>query len=230
MSDKAKRAAAQAAVKLIEGGMRVGLGTGSTATHFVELLAERVKAEGLSLHYVPTSVQTETQARSLGLEISTITALGGLDIVVDGADEIDPSLRLLKGGGGALLREKIVAMASKNMVVIADEGKLVPSLGAFPLPVEIVQFEAETIAERVASVLGETGNGGEITRRKAEGKDFITDAGNYIYDCALGVVQNPEDLADKLSSIVGVVEHGLFLGLASQAIIGSDGGEVRRIG
>jgi ribose 5-phosphate isomerase A len=219
-----KRAAAQAALSEVRDGMLLGLGTGSTARHFVDLLGERVRA-GLRVTCVPTSEATRAQAEAEGIVVSTLDYHPALDVTVDGADELDRSLALIKGGGAALLREKIVATASRRMVVIADAGKLVQHLGAFPLPVECVRFglAATTAAVRAACVADAAG--AEVTlRRAASGEPLLTDNGNVIVDCRMGAIADPAALALRLAGIPGVVEHGLFLGIAQVAYVaGPDG-------
>ncbi len=225
--DDAKRLAAAEALKLVSSGMRLGLGTGSTARHFVDLLGERV-AGGLEVICVPTSEQTNAQAQRLNIPLATIDDMPELDLTVDGADEFDASLRLVKGGGGALLREKIVATASRRMVVIADSSKYVKTLGKFPLPVEVTAFGLEVTRRMICAAAEAVGSSGEITLRKtAQGEIFVSDNGNYIVDCHLGALHNPEQLAERLSAIPGVVEHGLFIGIAKAVIsVGSGGVEV----
>jgi ribose 5-phosphate isomerase A len=224
-----KRGAAAAALRAVRPGMKLGLGTGSTAAHFVELLGERV-GEGLDVLCVPTSERTRLQATRLAIPLSTLDDTPELDLTVDGADEFDSSLRLVKGGGGALLREKIVACASRRMVVIADESKEVSMLGAFALPVEIDRFGARSTHLHVESVARELGLSGEIRLRKgADGRAFVTDGGHLILDCAFGAIPAPEKLAQELQSIPGVIEHGLFIGVATAIIVaGRDG--VRTLG
>ncbi len=224
-----KRAAARAALAAVTHGMRLGLGTGSTAAHFVDLLGARAK-EGLEVVCVPTSERTRAQAESLGLALSTLDETPQLDLTVDGADEFDASLRLIKGGGGALLREKIVAAASTRMFVIADATKEVKTLGAFPLPVEIDRFGARSTMLHIERVARGLGLIGPLTLRDAAlGERFITDGGHYIVDCAFGAIDDPDTLAARLSAIPGVVDHGLFIGLAT-AIFVAGGGGVRIIG
>jgi ribose 5-phosphate isomerase A len=211
-------------VPLVSDGMKLGLGTGSTASHFVDLLAERVR-QGLNIICVPTSEATGQRAERQGIAITTLDEVPHLDLTVDGADEIDPDLCLVKGGGGALLREKIVARASSRMVVIADSSKLVPRLGAFPLPIEVVSFglaatriAIETEAARLRL------RGPVVLRKTASGEPFITDGGHLILDAAFGEIADPVALSSRLGDIPGVVEHGLFIGLARAAIIaGGDG-------
>ncbi|MGP8233726.1 MAG: ribose-5-phosphate isomerase RpiA [Methylovirgula sp.] len=217
-ADDLKRQAAAKALELVEPGMRLGLGTGSTATHFVALLGERV-AQGLQIVGVPTSERTRAQAQSLAIPLADFDTLQTLDLTVDGTDEFDPALRLIKGGGGALLREKIVATASQRMIVITDASKAVETLGRFPLPVEVNRFGVEATRYLIARESALAGSAGEIRlRQEASGAPFVTDGGHYIFDCAFGVIPAPEDLAARLTAIPGVVEHGLFLGLASAVI------------
>lgn len=214
--------AAIAALALVEDGMRLGLGTGRTASHFVRRLGAAVRA-GLRVEAVPTSERTAELARAEGIPLADLDAAGSLDLVVDGADEIDAELRLLKGGGGALLREKIVATAAARMVVVADERKVVGTLGAFPLPIEVVPFGVEGTRRRIEAATKALGLGGTITLRSAsDGRPFVTDGGHFILDCAFGRIPDPEALARTLDAITGVVEHGLFLGLASIVLVGKD--------
>ena len=224
-----KRAAAARALQFVEPGMRLGLGTGSTARHFVELLAERVRG-GLHIIAVPTSETTRRDAQRLGVPLTTLDETPALDLTVDGADEIAPDLSLIKGGGGALLREKIVASASARMVVIADASKWVAMLGRFPLPIEVVPFGlAATRAAVEAAAAAAHCPGPALVREAAGGLPFVTDCGHWILDAALGRIADPGALADRLARIPGVVEHGLFIGLAQTAILaGPDG--VRVVG
>lgn len=223
-ADAYKMAAARAAVELIEDGMKVGLGTGSTAGMFIDLLGERVR-DGLDVICVPTSKTSEIQASNLGIAVTTLDEEPFLDITVDGADEIDHELRLIKGGGGALLREKIVAMSSDRMVVIADEGKVVDRLGKFPLPVEVDRFGLRATLEMIAALSDELGLRQELqVRETVEGKFFQTDGGHYIVDCYFEVINDPEELADCLAMLPGVVDSGLFIGIAERAIIGGSEG------
>lgn len=218
-ADAYKRQAAGHAVALVEDGMALGLGTGSTAAHFVELLGHRVN-EGLRVVGVPTSDATRVQAERLGIPLIDLDRHPSLDLTVDGADEIDPQLRLIKGGGGALLYEKIVAMASARMVVIADYSKRVTTLGAFPLPVEIVRFGASATRNLVEALAAEAGCTGEIAPRMTpDGRPFVTDAGHFILDCAFGRIDRPEALDAALRLVPGVVESGLFLDIADAAIV-----------
>ena len=227
-SDDPKTRAAAAALELVEPGMRLGLGTGSTAARFVALLGEKVAA-GLDVLCVPTSEATDAQARSLKIPLTTLEQTPELDLVVDGADELDGALRLIKGGGGALLREKIVAASSARMAVIADASKKVATLGRFPLPVEVVPFGLGSTRIRIERVCAELGLAGAISLRQRDGSPFVTDGGHYILDCAFGALPDPEALAARLAAVPGVVEHGLFIGLASVALIaGPEGVETLR--
>jgi ribose 5-phosphate isomerase A len=205
--------------------MKLGLGSGTTARQFVDLVGEQVK-DGLDIVCVATSEATEAQARALGIRLSTLDDLPELDLTIDGADEIDPKLRLIKGGGGALLREKIVASASKRMAVIADWPKLVSRLGAFPLPVEVAPFGLGATRRHIERAFAELGLVGPI-RLRGESTPFVTDGGHYILDCSLGAIDEPERVAEVLSQIPGVMEHGIFVGLARTAIIaGAEGVQV----
>ena len=225
--DLSKDAAARAAVALVENGMKLGLGTGSTAKVFVDRLAERVHAEGMDLRCASTSKATADQARKLGLVVQELDDLGWLDLTIDGADEVDPDLNLIKGGGAAHLREKIVATASDRMVVIADQGKVVDRLGAFHLPVEVIPFGWQTTRTQVQRALDDLGlTHRPILLRKRDGETLLTDEGNYILDLALEAIPDPQALARRLSAIAGVVEHGLFLNICQLAIIGCPDGSV----
>lgn len=217
--DEQKRAAAAAAVKLVEDGMTLGLGTGSTAAWFVTLLGERVK-EGLRVRGVPTSEATAEQARGLGIEVIGLEDVGfadggRIDLCVDGVDEVDGEKRAIKGGGGALLREKIVAAGSDRVVYIADASKRCETLGAFALPVEVIPFAAAFVQSRIAALGCEP-----VLRRNKDGGEFRTDENNVILDCPFGRIEDPETLAAELSLIPGVVEHGLFLGMIDEMLFG----------
>jgi ribose 5-phosphate isomerase A len=223
-SDALKRKAAARALEFVRPGMRLGLGTGSTARHFVELLGERVRA-GLDVIGVPTSEATEADARRVGVPLTTLEETPRLDLTVDGADEIGPGLALIKGGGGALLREKIVAAASAHMIVIADESKLVPALGAFPLPIEVVPFGMGATELAIGHALEWLSLPSKMkVRMDARGHAFVTDGGHRIIDAVIGRIAEPEKLAQALVAIPGVVEHGLFLGLAGTAIVAGASG------
>ena len=223
-ADSMKREAAQRALQFVEDGMIVGLGTGSTAAQFIDLLGEKV-SDGLNITGVATSAATERQARAAGITLTTLDEEPEIDLTVDGADEIDQNLRLIKGGGGALLREKIVASASEMVVIIADQSKLVERLGAFPLPVEVVPFGYKVSLAMIEDIADELGLEGTVRQRLGEdGKPFVSDGGNFILDCSFGVLDDPEVLAELLPFTPGVVDHGLFIGLADQAVIAGENG------
>lgn len=226
-SDTAKNTAAVAAVTLVEDGMRLGLGTGSTAAFMVRRLAERVKNEGLNLRCASTSQVTADLAESLGIRIETLDEIGWLDLTLDGADELDPELNLIKGGGAALLREKIVARASDRMVVLADFGKVVDQLGAFKLPVEVIGFGWQVTQELISRTLIDLNLADRpIVLRQRNGRPVRTDEGNLILDLSLGAIPDPLALTGALNAIPGVVENGLFLGICDLAIIGHADGKV----
>src|SRR5215467_7245133 len=222
--DAQKRAAAARAVEFVRPGMRIGLGTGSTAKYFVEQIGERVRS-GLKIVAVPTSEATLADAQRCGIELTTLDETPELDLTVDGADEIGPDLSLIKGGGGALLREKIVASASARMIVIADGTKWVPMLGRFPLPIEVVPFGLAATQRTIAAAAAAAGCTGPLRLRIAkDGHAFVTDGGHWILDAAFERIPDPRSLADRLDGITGVVEHGLFIALAHTAVIaGVDG-------
>jgi ribose 5-phosphate isomerase A len=219
-----KRAAAARAVEFVQPGMRLGLGTGSTAKHFVDLIGERTRA-GLDIVAVPTSEVTRAQAERLGIPLTTLDETPELDLTVDGADEVAPDLSLIKGGGGALLREKIVAAASARMIVIADQSKLVPTLGRFPLPIEVTPFGFAATLRAIEKAVAAIQAPGTLTlRRGKDGHAFVTDGGHWIVDAALNRIDDPQAMAHALSAIPGVMEHGLFVDFASLVIIcGPDG-------
>ncbi len=228
-ADEQKKRAGEAAADHVESGMKLGLGTGSTADHFTRSLGVRI-ADGLDVVGVPTSEATADLARSLGIPLTTLDEEPELDLAVDGADELDARLRLIKGGGGALLREKIVASCARRMIVIADDSKQVGTLGKFPLPVEVMPFGALATARAIGRSAAAVGCEGSIDLRiDSSGEAFITDGGHLIYDCAFGAIPDPENLAHTLSSLPGVVEHGLFIGFASIAILGTETG-IRTVG
>ncbi|RXF72056.1 ribose-5-phosphate isomerase RpiA [Hansschlegelia zhihuaiae] len=219
-----KRAAAEAALAYVEPGMKLGLGTGSTAAHFIELLGAKV-AEGLDVSGVPTSEASRELAERHGVPLTTLKDTPELDLTVDGADEIDGRLNLIKGGGAALLREKIVAFASKRMIVIADASKRVERLGAFPLPIEVVPFGKESTRRAIERLARDLGLGSDVAIRRAEDEcPVVTDSGHVILDARLGLIDDPERLSVELNRIPGVVEHGLFLRLASLAIVADQNG------
>jgi ribose 5-phosphate isomerase A len=228
-AEAAKRLAAARAADLVRPGMRLGLGTGSTAAHFVALLGERV-AQGLKVVGVPTSERTREQALSLNIPLSTLDETPELDLTIDGADEFDPQLRLIKGGGAALLREKIVAAASARMVVVTDRSKQVAMLGKFPLPVEVDRFGLESTRRHVLAAGQATGCTGEVRlRMNGQGQVLVTDGGHAILDCVFGRIPDADALARLLNAIPGVVEHGLFIGMA-KAVIVADASGVEVIG
>jgi ribose 5-phosphate isomerase A len=215
--DQCKKAAAEAAARLIQSGMVVGLGSGTTATLFVSALAQRIAQENLRVVAIPTSEKTAEQARALKIPLATFAEHARIDLTIDGADEVEMGgLGLIKGHGGALLREKIVAATSLRMAVIADESKLVERLGSLvSVPVEVVPFGWQTTEKRLKDI-----GGNPTLRLDASGKPYVTDGGNYIFHCAFKPMENPEEIAHHLDHVVGAVEHGLFLGFASEAIIG----------
>jgi ribose 5-phosphate isomerase A len=211
-NDLEKEAAARASLKFVKDGQVVGLGTGSTAAYFIKLLGEQVR-DGLRIRGIPTSVRSRDLALSLGIPLTNLDECQDISVTVDGADEVDPQLRLIKGGGGALLREKIVASATQQMIVVADATKQVKRLGNFPLPVEVIKFAQTLVSKRIAEL------GAEVKLRTvAEGRPYLTDENNYILDCRFGEIRDAEGLARRLSEMPGVVEHGLFIGMASVAL------------
>lgn len=220
--------AARVALEHVEDGMRLGIGTGSTAEEFVRLLAVKV-ADGLSIIGVPTSERTAALCTELGVPLSTLEETPELDLTIDGADEIDPQLGLIKGGGGALLREKIVAAASEKMLVIADASKLVDTLGKFPLPIEVNKFGLGATKIAIAKVAADLGLEGPLEIRMTNGKPFVTDGGHLIIDASFGRIPDTRALSDALHAIPGVVEHGLFLGLADAAVVAEAGHGVRTV-
>jgi len=223
LQDSLKRAAAAKALEFVRPGMKLGLGTGSTAEAFLELLGPRVQS-GLKIVCVPTSERTAQKARVLGIALGDLDALAPLDLTIDGADEADGDLNLIKGAGAALLREKIVAASSREMVVIADESKLVRQLGKFPLPVEIIPFGYKTTLARIAETAAALGYADlKVTLREVGGSAVTTDSGNRICDCAFGAIRDVPALSAALSAVTGVVEHGLFVGVATTLLIAHPG-------
>ena len=223
-NDQEKEAAARASLQFVKDGQVVGLGTGSTAAYFIKLLAEEVK-RGLRVRGIPTSLRSQELALSLGIPLTTLDECQEIAVTVDGADEVDPQLRLVKGGGGALLREKIVASATRQLIIVADASKQVPVLGKFPLPVEVIRFSQALVAKRIGAL------GADVQIRKGvDGKPYITDENNHILDCRFGKIPDADGLARKLSDMPGVVEHGLFIGMASVVLLarGSEIVELRR--
>lgn len=221
--DRLKMEAARRALALVEPGMSVGLGSGSTATMWIKLLGEKVRSGKLEIRAIASSEDSERLGRSYGIPFTNFEETKHLDLTVDGADEVAPGLALIKGGGGKLLREKIVASASKRFVVVVDESKVVEQLGAFPLPVEVIQM-AEPLVSAELKSLGFTPK----IRVNKDGSQYITDEGNLILDCSGMLIEDPVAMGKKLDSIVGVVEHGLFLGMAEMVLIAGEGGVIER--
>jgi ribose 5-phosphate isomerase A len=225
-NDREKETAARAGLHFVEDGNVVGLGSGSTAAYFIRALGERVQA-GLKVKGIATSVRTQELASSLGIPLVTLDECQQIDVDIDGCDEFDPQLNLIKGGGGALLREKIIASVSRQFVVIADSSKQVPVLGRFPLPVEVIPFAAAVLATKIEAL------GAKVKLRQSAHQDpFVSDEGHHILDCDFGEISDPPWLARALSDMPGVVEHGLFIHLATVVLVGRDGNvePVRRAG
>ena len=213
--DHEKELAARASLRFVQDGQIVGLGTGSTAAYFVRFLGEKVR-DGLKIKGIPTSSRTRELAASLGIPLTNFDEYQQIDVTIDGADEIGPGLQLIKGGGGALLREKVVASASQKLVIIADSSKQVAVLGRFPLAVEVVGFAQALVAKKIQAL------GAAVRLRQgADGKPYVTDEGHHILDCSFGRIEDPPALARALSDMPGVMEHGLFIGMASIALVGS---------
>lgn len=226
-ADKAKFAAAKRAADYVENGMQVGLGTGSTAAWLVKCLGNMVRDEGLKIRGVPTSTRTATLAREVGIEVITLDEAGWLDLTIDGADEFDSDLNLIKGGGGALLQEKIVASASDRMLVIADADKKVATLGAFPLPVEVIGFGLQTTRKLIEEALVSMAVKGRATSLRMDGDSpFVTDEGNHILDLHLNEIGDARAMAMMLNQIPGVVENGLFIDICDHVIVGHSDGRV----
>jgi ribose 5-phosphate isomerase A len=219
-----KKAAAEEALKFIKSGQRVGLGTGTTANYFIAALAAKVKKEKWDIHCVATSNATEELGRKLGLQMSTIEELPFLDLTVDGADEFDANFRLIKGAGGALHREKIVAASSKWMVVIADQSKQVKTLGKFPLPVEVSKMGVKATAWKIERAFKHLNLQGKMILRLQAGAPFVTEGGNYIIDCHLGSIPDPEKLDGFLNNTPGVIESGIFVGICGIVLMGTEKG------
>jgi ribose 5-phosphate isomerase A len=216
-NDSEKELAARASLQYVRDGQVVGLGSGSTATIAIRLLAERVR-HGLKIRGIPTSVHSRDLATELGIPLTAFDEVHEIDVTIDGADEFDPALNLIKGGGGAMLREKIVAFASKQLIVVTDSSKQVPVLGRFPLPVEVIGFAEPLVAKKIADL------GAKVTcRRDPSGKAYITDEGHHILDCHFGEIPDPLTLSRRLSDMPGIVEHGLFVGMASVVIMATAG-------
>ncbi|CAH1219168.1 Ribose-5-phosphate isomerase A [Paenibacillus allorhizoplanae] len=219
---EAKKAAAELAITEIRDGMIVGLGTGSTAYWAIQGIGARVQ-NGLNIQAVATSVASENLAKELGIPLIPFANISEIDVTIDGADEVDSAWHVIKGGGGALLREKIVAFSSRKLIIVVDESKVVAQLGAFPLPVEVVKFGYELTIRKLRSL------GVRPKVRAVDGQPFVTDNGNYIIDCHFGSIPNPADLHQAINGIPGVVENGLFIGMASQVIVGYKDGSVARL-
>ena len=218
-NDQEKEAAARASLRFVKDGQIVGLGTGSTAAYFIQLLGEAVK-NGLKIQGIPTSDRSREQAASLGIPLTTLDEFQQIDVTVDGADEVDPQLRMIKGGGGALLREKIVASATRQLVIVVDATKRAAVLGRFPLPVEVIKFAEALVAKKITAL------GAEVElRRGADGKPFLTDENNHILDCRFGQIPDVDGLARRLSDMPGIVEHGLFIGMANIVLV-ANGSEI----
>ena len=216
-NDYEKELAARASLKYVHDGQIVGLGTGSTATIAIRYLGERVR-DGLKVRGIPTSVQSRDLAIQLGIPLTTFEEYQEIDVTIDGADEFDPDLNLIKGGGGAMLREKVVASATKQLVIVTDSSKQVPVLGGFPLPVEVITFAEPLVAKKIS-------DRGAIVARRCDpsGKPYTTDEGHHILDCHFGKISDPVALARRLSDMPGVVEHGLFVGMASVVLMAKAG-------
>jgi ribose 5-phosphate isomerase A len=208
-----KAEAARKSLDFVQDGMVVGIGTGTTAKYVIEFLAEKVR-QGLKIRGIPTSEASAALARSLNIPLTSFEEVDDIDVTIDGADEIGPDLQLIKGGGGALLHEKIVATSSKRLVIVADERKLVKQLGAFPLPVEVIKFAASPVKKHLERLQAKP-----ALRMAPDGQPYRTDEGNFIFDCHFGRIADPQGVATAIKSITGVVEHGLFIGLASIAIV-----------
>jgi ribose 5-phosphate isomerase A len=222
--DQQKEAAARASLRYIQPGQVVGLGSGSTAARFIQLLGEQVK-NGLRIRGIASSIHSEKLAESLGIPITTLDECQQIDVAIDGADEVDPQLRLIKGGGGALLREKIVASATRQFIVVVDATKRVPVLGKFPLPVEVIKFAEALVAKRIEAL------GAKVEQRRTpDGKPYLTDENNHILDCHFHQIPDADHLARQLGDMPGVVEHGLFIGMASVVLVanGTEVEELRR--
>jgi ribose 5-phosphate isomerase A len=222
--DEAKLLVAKRAVEFVDDGMAVGLGTGSTATLFIRELGKRV-AQGLKIRCVASSDASSELGLALGMDVTSLDTLPELDVYIDGADEVGPELALIKGGGGALLREKIVASAAKRFIIVVDSTKVVERLGRFPLPVEVVKMALPIVEPKLVAL----GLHPKLRQAKSGGGAYLTDEGNFILDCACGVIEDPEVLAAEIRGIVGVVEHGLFLGMASLVLVAGENGVSERV-
>ena len=219
--DLEKEAAARASMRFVSDGYIVGLGSGSTAAHVIQLLGERVRT-GLKILAIPTSNRTRELASSLGIPMTTFDEVQEIDVTIDGADEFDKELSLIKGGGGALLHEKVVAWASRQLVIVTDSSKQVATLGSFPVPIEVIGFAEPLVKKRVEAL------GAAVTLRESNGAPFVTDEGHHILDCSFGRIPEPKALARALSDMPGIVEHGLFVGMAS-VVLTASGNEVAEL-
>ena len=216
-NDAEKEVAARASLKYVREGQVVGLGTGSTATIAIRLLGELVRG-GLKIRGIPTSIASRDLATQLGIPLTTFDEVQQIDVTIDGADEFDPALNLIKGGGGAMLREKVVASATKQQVIVTDSSKQVQVLGKFPLPVEVIGFAEPLVAKEISDL------GARVVQRKdSAGKPYLTDEGHHILDCHFGEIPDPPALARRLSDMPGIVEHGLFVGMASVVLMAKAG-------
>jgi ribose 5-phosphate isomerase A len=218
-----KQLAAEKAVTFLDNGMTIGLGTGSTAYWAIEKIGEKVNKDKWKVKAIATSIRSEEQARSLGIPIIDFSAVKSIDVTIDGADEVNDKLQLIKGGGGALLREKIVATNSRQMIVVADESKWVKTLGKFPLPVEVIHFGWERVFEKLQLL------GCDPKRRMNGTEPYLTDNGNYILDCAFEEIIDPPAIHDSINAITGVVDNGLFIHIATKLVLGFNTGETRII-
>nr|WP_317853502.1 ribose-5-phosphate isomerase RpiA [Neobacillus sp. Marseille-Q6967] len=216
VTDERKKESGEKAAEFIQNGMVIGLGSGSTVYWMLKKLGELVK-QGLEIKGIPTSIRTEGWAKEFNIPLTDFSQVQNLDLAIDGADEVDPNFNLIKGGGGSLLREKLVDAQAKQLIIIVDESKMVKELGKFPLPVEVVPFGWEVTAQRIAKL------GGTPNLRKGDGKVFISNNGNYILDCEFHYISNPEELHNQLKLLLGLVETGLFIGMTDTVIIGCEG-------
>jgi ribose 5-phosphate isomerase A len=216
-NDAEKQAAARASLQYVHDGQIVGLGSGSTATFAIRMLGERVR-EGMKIRGIPSSIASRDLALELGIPLITFEDAQQIDVTIDGADEFDPALNLIKGGGGAMLREKIVAFASRQLVIVTDSSKQVPMLGRFPVPVEVITFAEPLVARKISNLSAKV-----VQRQDNTGKVYVTDEGHHILDCHFGKIPDPASLARTLSDMPGIVEHGLFVGMANVVVMAKAG-------